>query len=226
MKLCCLAGTWAVLLSVGIGSVGLAVAVAAELPSLESAALARGQFSSMRMLLEKTFLNIDVALIDVRVGKRVQAEFSKLASGQTYSEALEAQLAGAALRADEAVIQLEFLRDVSLERWVDGVRHSLEKAQRAGLISTELQRRVSAGLPQWFQALEADGFQRGDRLFYDLRPAVLRSVVVTRAGQVRVDRTDKGEDIPRVVLASYFAPGTDYRRPLLKSLLAPAAGRR
>ena len=46
----------------------------------------------------------------------------------------------------------------------------------------------------------------------------LRTVVVTKAGQIRLDRTDKG-DSPRVVLASYFAPGTDYRTLLLKSLL-------
>jgi hypothetical protein len=35
-----------------------------------------------------------------------------------------------------------------------------------------------------------------------------------------VDRVDKGDATPRVVLASYFAPGTDYRSLLLESLFS------
>ena len=39
---------------------------------------------SMRMLLEKTFLKVDVAWIDVRVSKRVQAELA----GKTVKKAI------------------------------------------------------------------------------------------------------------------------------------------
>ena len=200
-------------LAVGLSS------VEAQVPSFESPQLARGPFSSMRMLLEKTFLKIDVATIDVRVGKREQTELSKLASGREYSDALEGELAKAVLRADHALIQLAFLRDVPLQRWIDGVRDSLESANRAGLISAAQRKSVSDGLPQWFKALEADGFHEGDRVLYELRPGVLRTVAVTRAGKVLVDRSDKGQDLPKLVLASYFAPGTDYRTLLLESLL-------
>ena len=194
-------------------------AASAPLPSLDAAELARGPFSNMHMLLEKTFLKIDVATIDVRVGKRVQGELSQLASGKRYSEALEAQLARTVLQADHALIQLTFVRDVPLGRWIGGVRDSLEKASEAGLIAVELRRRVSEGLPEWFRAVEAEGFQRGDRVLYEIRAASLRTLVVTRAGKVLVDRRDKGDAIPRLVLASYFAPDTDYRTPLLRSLL-------
>jgi hypothetical protein len=199
-------------------AIGLS-SVEAQVPTFESPHLARGPFSSMRMLLEKTFLKIDVATIDVRVGKREQTELSKLASGRQYSDALERELATAVLRADHALIQLAFLRDVPLERWIDGVRDSLESANRAGLISAAQRKSVSDGLPQWFKALEAEGFHEGDRVLYELRPGALRTVAVTRAGQVLVDRADKGQDVPRLVLASYFAPGTDYRTLLLESLL-------
>jgi hypothetical protein len=190
-----------------------------NLPSLQAADLARGPFSSMHMLLEKTFLEIDVATIDVRVGKRVQSEFARLASGKPYSEALEAQLARAAVAAELALIQLAFVRDIPLGRWIDGVRESLEKARRAGLIAAELQKRVSDGLPEWFSAVEADGFRKGDRIVYEVRDGALRTVALTRSGKVLLDRTDKGDALARVVLASYFAPGTDYRTPLLASLL-------
>ncbi len=170
------------------------------------------------MLLEKTFLKIDVATIDVRLGRRAQAELSKLAAGRQYADSLEGELAKVALHADHALVQLAFLRDVPLQRWIDGVRDSLESASRAGLVNAELRRRVSDGLPQWFKALEAEGFHEGDRVLYEIRPGALRTVAVTRAGKVLVDRIDKGDAIPRVVLASYFAPGTDYRTLLLESL--------
>jgi hypothetical protein len=200
-------------------SVGISLSSAeAEVPSFESPDLARGPFSSMRMLLEKTFLKVDVATIDVRVGKREQGELTQLASGRKYSAALEGELAKAVLRSEHALIQLAFLRDVSLGRWVDTVRDSLDSANRAGLISLAQRKSVSDGLPQWFKALEQDGFHEGDRVLYELGPGVLRTVVVTRSGKLLVDRVDKGQDVPRLVLASYFAPGTDYRSQLLESL--------
>jgi hypothetical protein len=209
-------------LAAALLGISLSAPLSAGVPSLQAPELAKGNFSSMHMLLEKTFLNIDVATIDVRVGKRVQAEFAKLAAGQTYSEALEQQLASIAIAADEAVIQLEFVRDVPLGRWVDGVRETLEKARRAGLITADTERRVSEGLPNWFQPVAETGFARGDKILYEVRPGALRTVAVTRAGKVLVDRSDKG-DAPRVVLASYFASGTDYRTPLLRSLWRPSA---
>jgi hypothetical protein len=200
-----------------------AFAAAADAPSLQQADLARGPFSSMRMLLEKTFLNLDVALIDVRVSGRVQADFAKLAGGQRYSEALEAQLAKVALGADHLVIQNTFLRDVSSARWISAVRESLEKASRSGLISAEVRRRVSDDLPGWFKAVEENGFHKGDRVLYEVRPGVLRTVAMTSTGKVLLDRSDQDQTTPRVLLATYFAPGTDYRTPLLKSLFAPPA---
>jgi hypothetical protein len=210
------------LLSVCIGL----SAAAADIPSLASPDLARGPFSSMRMLLEKTFLNIDVATIEARVSERVQAQLSTVANGRQYAEALEGELAKAALGADHIVIQITFLRDASSGQWLDAVRESLEKASRSGLISAEIRRRVSDELPQRFKAIEADGFHKGDRVLYEVRPAQLRTVAVTAGGKVLFDRVDNGETMPRVVLSSYFAPGSDYRTLLLKSLFAPAAAPR
>jgi hypothetical protein len=191
----------------------------AQIPSLASAELAQGPFSSMRMLLEKTFLNIDVAWIDVRVSKRVQAELAKLAKGRAYSDALETELAKVIIEADHAVVQLAFVRDVPLDRWIGGVRESIDKAVRAKLVSAELGRKVNDGLPQWFKAVEADGFHDGDRVLYEARPGVLRTVAVTRSGRVLVERTDKDPASARVLLASFYAPGTDYRTLLLTSLV-------
>jgi hypothetical protein len=194
------------------------VALAADLPSLGEAGLASGSLSSMHMLLEKTLLKVDVATIDVKVGPSVQEKFKQALAGKSYSPAVEGDLAKIAIGADRAVIQLKFVRDVSLDQWIGGVRESLVAAEKAGLISGAVRQQVSEGLPVWFQPVKARGYHDGDRVLYRIDASGLRTVAVTKEGQVLVDRTDAGPDKSRIVMASYFAPGTDYRQLLLSSL--------
>lgn len=192
------------------------------LPSLSSADLAQGPFSYMHMLLQKTVLKINVATIEVRVDKPTQARIAGLASGQSYSEALAQQLANVAISAQRAVVQMQFRRDVSLHRWMGVVRENLEQARKAGLINTDLENRVGQGLSQWFAALKDRGYEKGDRLLYSLAPDSLRTVVVSAGGQVLLDRLEHEQGTRWVVLASYFAYGSEFREPLLRSLFATA----
>ena len=191
------------------------------LPSLDSSELAQGPYSYMHMLLQKTILRINVATIEVRVDKQAQTRFAGLARGQAYSDALEQQLAHVAIGAERAVVQMRFKRDVSLDRWMGVVRENLEQARKAGLIDVGLERRVSQGLPEWFAPLRERGYQKSDRLVYAVSADSLRTLVISVAGQVLVDRLEREQGTRRVVLASYFAPGSDFREPLLRSLVEP-----
>jgi hypothetical protein len=192
--------------------------LAAPPPSLNSSELAQGPYSSMHMLLEKTILKVDVLTVDVRFGKKVHPRLVELAKGKSYSDELGKQVAKVAIGADDALVQLKFVRDVSLNQWIDGVRENLEQARKAGLISAAVEKRVSQGLPNWFAALKERGYKTNDRLLYRVNADSLRTVVVAADGSVLVDRTDKEKDAPRVVMASYFAPGSDFREPLIRSL--------
>jgi len=198
----------------------LAGAVLAEgsLPSVQAGDLAQGPYAYMHMLFQKTILRINVATIEVRVDKPAQAQMASLAQGQKYSDALAQQLASVAIGAQRAVVQMTFKRDVGLNRWIGVVRENLEQARKAGLISPELERRVGQGLPQWFSPLKERGYLKGDRLVYGVEPDSLRTVVVSAGGQVLVDRLEEEQGTRKVVLASYFAPGSEFREPLLKSL--------
>jgi hypothetical protein len=98
------------------------------------------------------------------------------------------------------------------------VRENLEQARKAGLIDADLERQVGQGLPQWFSALKDRGYEKDDRLVYAVGPNSLRTVVVSAGGQVLVDRTDSEQGTRRVVLSSYFAYGSEFREPLLRSL--------
>jgi hypothetical protein len=114
---------------------------------------------------------------------------------------------------------MQFVRDVPLNRWMGVVRDNLEEAREAGLISRDVERRVSDALPVWFAALKERGYLKGDRVTYSVTPDALRTVVAAASGQVLLDMTEKGDEARRVVLATYFAPKSDTRGPLLRSLL-------
>jgi hypothetical protein len=188
-------------------------------PSLDGPEWARGPHSAMHMLLEKTLLGVDVLTVDVRVGKPVHRRFVEvIGNNKRYSEKLGADLAAVALEADEALVQVRYLRKVSFAQWLEGVTENLDRAEAAKLITPEMKRRVLGRLPLIFASLKERGYENGDRLLYRVRPSAVRMVVVSEKGTVYVDRTDAGKDPPRIVMASYFAPEGDFREPLLRSL--------
>lgn len=191
---------------------------ASSVPSLADPAWGTGSYSKMHMLLEKTILAIDVATIDVRVDPGTERALAKIAHGRAYSVGVEEELAKAMFAAPSAVVQAKFVREISLDQFVNAVRESLDEVHRAGLLDDALRKRVSAGLPEWFKAMKETGFREGDRVLYKINAHQLRTVVVRSNGQVVVDRTDEGADKRMILLGSYFAEGTGYREPLLRSL--------
>ncbi|HLV65869.1 MAG TPA: hypothetical protein VKY73_08650 [Polyangiaceae bacterium] len=199
--------------SLSVGS----VLAAPPVPSLNSPEFAKGPYSAMHMLLEKTFLNVDVLTVDVRFGKHLHPRLQEIAKGKKYSESVGKQVADVAIQADDALVQLKFKRDVSLSMWIDAVRENLEQARQAGLITADVEKKVSQGLPKWFAALKERGYKENDRLLYRVRADSLRTVVVSADGKILVDKLDKDKVAPRVVMASYFAPKSDFREPLLRS---------
>jgi len=192
--------------------------LAAPLPVLEGGDLGQGPYAAMHMLLQKTVLNIKVATIDVRFDKGTQGRFAQIAGGKTYAPDLGHQLALAAIDAKHAVVVMQFQRDIPLNRWIGVVKDNLEQARKAGLITREVEQRVGGSLADWFGALKDRGYEKDDRLIYAVMPDSVRSVVVSKSGQVLVDRVDQGHEGRRVVLGSYFATGSEFREPLLKSM--------
>lgn len=195
-----------------------ATSFAASLPSLTDADLGTGRHARMHMLLEKTILAIDVATVEVRVDPQTEKAFEQLTRGKDYSLALEEELAKTVFKASNVMVQVTFVRDISLDQFVGGVRESLDEAHRAGVLNAALRQRVSAGLPEWFKAMKDSGFQEGDRVVYKINPSQLRAVVIRSNGQVAVDRSDNGVENRMILLGCYFASETSYREPLLRSL--------
>ena len=191
---------------------------AGALPSMSAPELGQGPYAAMHMLLQKTILKINVLNLDIRLDKAAQGKIAALAQGKAYSDGLAPALGQAVMAAGNALIQMEFKRDIPLKSWIGVVRDNLEQAEKARLITPAVQKRISDGLPGWFAALSDRGYEKGDRLFYVVAPDSLRTVVASAGGQILLDRLDKDKDARDVVLATYFAPGSEFREPLLRSL--------
>jgi hypothetical protein len=188
-------------------------------PSLSSPEWAQGPYSAMHMLLEKTVFNVDVLIVDVRVGKRVQRRFvDVIGINKRYCETLGDALAKVVLDADDALVEVRYLRYISFHQWMEGVIENLDRAESAKLITKDVRQRAQARVPVAFTAIRERGYERSDRLLYRVRADSVRMVVVSEKGEIYVDTTDVDKDAPRVVMASYFAPKTDFREPLLRSL--------
>src|SRR4029079_9106658 len=104
-----------------------------------------------------------------------------------------------------------FKRDVPLNRWIGVVKDGLEQARKASLNTADGEQCVDRSLADWFGALKDSGYEKDDRFIYAVMPDSVRSVVVSKSGQVFVDRVDQGHECRRGVPGSYFATGRESR---------------
>jgi hypothetical protein len=212
---------WLLVTCAAITNVG-AVPAQGPVAGMSGDDLATGPYARMHMLLEKTIFSVDVLTVDIRVDEPTRQEFARIAKGRAYSDNLADQIARTAVQAEQVFVSARFERDVSLNRWVEGVRESLEKAHQSGVIDRELYRHTSDRLPEWFSAIARRGFRTGDRILYRTYPDRMRTMLIGSDGKVFVDQTDRGSGPRRALLGGYFAPGTDFREPLIRSLLSPS----
>lgn len=175
----------------------------------------------LRMLLEKTIFNIDVLWLTVDIrgehAARLRTLSRDLAEDGDVRGAAADSVAWAAVDAKCADARLDFVRGISRRQLVNAIRESTRAAWEAGMIEEDTYRFVERGLPDWYPFLEERGVREGDAMRYRIRGDTLNIRYRAADGRVLLDRTDVGT--ARSVLAGYFAPGSDFREGLLRSLL-------
>ncbi len=197
-----------------------ATASPTAVPAMDTTSLASGPYSEMSALLEKTIFKVDVLTLRIRVGRSAAARLDRVLRGRRYSDALADSVAEIMVSANDAWARIVFERGVRLGQFLDGVLGNVRKAWKAGLIEAADYERMSAMLPVWFGFLEDRRIREGDRLLYRIRQESLRTIYIGVEGAVLLDQTDLGASPPRILLGSYFAPGSDFRKALVRSLLA------
>ena len=180
--------------------------------------LATGRFATLHALLEKTFLRIDVLKLDITVGRDTAQRLATLINGRRYSDALADQAAQVLIPCEDALAHVVFLRGISLNQFLTGVRDNLDCALRAGIMTREQHRMVLDSVPSWFGFLRERGIEEGDTLFYRIRGDSVHTQMRDARGHVLLDRTDVGVAGRLGVLGGYLAPGSELREDLLRSL--------
>ncbi len=192
---------------------------------VDTAGLADGPYSGMFMLLEKTLFKVDILTLELRFGWLNVPALQAAASSQGSRDTVYDAVAGVALGATDVWARIRFERGVSLKQFLDAARDNLRRALEAGLIDRQAFSDVSDGLPVWYAFLEHRRVRAGDEMHYRIRGDTLRTVYVGFDGEVLLDQIDIGPERRLSVLGGYFAPGSEFRRPLIRSLLFGRAGR-
>ncbi len=176
--------------------------------------------ATMGMKLEKTFLKVDVLALTIRVDEHTAGSIGEIIEDHTeYVRDLEAPVAALAIAPRTAVAEIEFLRSVSLDQFLDGVDEDMKKAREAGWLEPETFALLGDSLPVWFSFLQERRIQDGDRLAYQVRGDTLRTVFWgTSEGAILLDQTDVGRQRVLALLGAYFAPGSSFRKDLVRSL--------
>lgn len=209
----------AAILMAGVPAAAQSTSVA--VPPMDTTSIGRRPYSRMHMLLEKTIFKVDVLTVDVFVADEDARRIEQLASGRRYSSNLADSIAAIAIGSQDAWLRIEFVRDVSLDQFLDGVDDNLRLVSAAGLIAAEDYEAISEGLPRWFAFLDERRIRKGDQIHYRIHADTLRTVFRAVGGAILLDQTDVGRAPPRAVLGSYFVRKSEFRKALIKSLFDP-----
>ncbi len=193
-------------------------AASPALAPVDTASLGHGPYSRMMTLLEKTIFKVDVLTLEIRLGVEDTRRIESLAAGREYSKPLADSIAQVAIHSQDAWAHIEFVREASLEQFLDGIDDNLKKARDAGIIDGATYTMISEGLPRWFGFLAERRVQKGDRIVYRITGDQLRTQYWGADGARVLEQVDEGPERRLAVLGSYFVRGSEFREGLIKSL--------
>ncbi len=174
--------------------------------------------SQLDTILEKTFLNVDVLRLKIRLPAQTAEKISAVIQANSDQQTFD-EIANIAGHSEAAVASIEFLRSVLLSQFLQGIQDNLIRAKKAGYISQTDYQMISNGLPQWYAFLKERGIHKGDLMFYKMTKNTLRVIYKADDGKILLDQTDTGPERRLSVLGSYFAPGSDFREGLMQSII-------
>lgn len=192
----------------------------AQLERFQGSTLAQGLYSSMQLLYRRNFFFFSFAVFEVemRFGQDMAGDLEALVEGRGLSKSLENQIANLALDSEDAFIQIEFKIAFGFNLFIREIRRSTREVYEFGAIDRDLCERIWNSLPVWYDFLRRRGVRRGDRMFYRIQGDVLRVVYEEADGNVLLDESYEEPYARRAVLGGYFAPTSDLRQGLVRSL--------
>ncbi len=194
--------------------------MAAPRPLFDLGSLATGPFARMSTLYEKSFFNfsIDVLSLEVRFGSEVAEKVKSLVQNGDEPSKIADSIADTVIHAQDAFVHIRFLRDISLNRFIQEARESTKLVREAGIIDNPSYEHIRTNLPIWYASLAKRGIRDGDEMFYRIRGESLRAVYRGVDGTIYIDQEHEERLFPVAVLGGYFVTKSKFRKGLLRSL--------
>ena len=199
--------------------------MSSQRPLFDLGSLDTGPFARMSTLYEKSFLflKVDVLNVEVRFGSEVAEKVKSFVQSGDEPSKFADSIADTAIHAQDAFVHIRFLRDISLNRFIQEARESTKLVREAGIIDNPSYEHISKNLPIWYALLANRGIREGDEMFYRIRGESLRTVYRGVDGTIYVDQEDKGRLSPLAVLGGFFVEKSKFRKGLLQSLFHDSA---
>lgn len=216
-----------VLRSVCVAASLLALAfssVQAQIPTavpVDTTGLADGPFATMAMRYERTIFNVDILELEVGFDDGTAQTFSSLIQGRRYDDALAQRVVDAALVAPDVMVRTQFLRDVSLDQFLGGMRDNLRNARESGYLTEDEESLIARETTEGYSVLEDRGIRKDEVMWYRIRGDTLHVAFVALDGEVLVEDWPVGPERRMAVLGGYLAEGSDFREKLIRSLFQP-----
>ncbi len=172
----------------------------------------------MEMLYERTIFNVDVLTVSIGVDPGTEAELRALVGGGDYEPAAADAVVARVMDSHSVLIRSRFHRDVGLDQFLGGVRDSLERARDGGYLAHDELEAVFAENVRQFQPFQERGFRSDETITYRIRGDRLDLEVRDAAGGILFENRVEGDVRRGALLGGYFAPDSDFREGLLRSL--------
>lgn len=168
----------------------------------------------LHSLYEASIFQIDAMRLRVTVDEPTGAAVERLVRGAKRTSALNEAMARCYRGAEQATIDMEFLVGVSGETFISNTTKAIRALGHDGSLSAAAADTAAREASERFAFLRTTGVRPGDRLQY----RVVGDTVITtyRRGEevLAVDRAI-GPRARDAILATYFAPSSDFRKGLL-----------
>jgi len=171
-------------------------------------------------VLEASILKIDVMRVRLRVDDATASALQALVGSAPRSPALEDRVSAIYLDSRSASVDTEFLMGMSGGMFLDNTTKAFRGMASDSLLGGAEAETLSAEARSRFAFLTAAGVKPADRLRYELSGDTV-TTSYTRAGQMLMHDKQVGDRYRRALLASYFAPSSDFRRGLLDDVFTP-----
>lgn len=174
----------------------------------------------LRSLYEATILRIDVMRLRVEVDSVTASAAEALIRGAARSSGLEREVALRYRTAREATIEMEFLIGTSGKTFVSGTLEALRGLVADRVLTPGQLDAVEQATTARFAFLEGAGVEDSDRLRYRIAGDTLWTTW-RRGDAVLTDERVADRLLVDVILATFFAPSSDFRKGLLDSAFRP-----